>query len=106
MITVMVIQVLWVGEEVEAEKSDARLFQPILPDNSPPIPIRDDYWLPLPVVPSDNNFIKPQLAPKSQFSPKTKPHLPPKPIIDDFARPLTKIIDDKKNTMQIIPKKC
>ena len=99
MITVMVIQVLWVGEEVEAEKSDARLFQPILPDNSPPIPIRDDYWLPLPVVPSDNNFIKPQLAPKSQFSPKTKPHLPPNPIIDDFARPLTKIIDDKKNAM-------
>ena len=84
---------------VKSRKSDARLFQPILPDNSPPIPIRDDYWLPLPVVPSGNNFIKPQLAPKSQFSPKTKPHLPPNPIIDDFARPLTKFIDDKKNAM-------
>ena len=37
--------------------------------------------------------------------PKTKPQLPPKPIIDNFARPLTKIIDDEKNTIQIIPKK-
>ena len=47
-------------------------------------------------MPSDNNFINPQLPPKLQFSPKTKQQLPPKPIIDDFARPLTKIIDDKK----------
>ena len=31
--------------------------------------------------------------------------LQPKPIIDNFARPLTKIIDDEKNTIQIIPKK-
>ena len=76
-----------------------------MPNTSPPAPIRDNYWLPLPFVPSDNNFLKPQLTPKPQFSPKTKPQLPPKPIIDNFVRPLTKIIDDKKNTMQIIPKK-
>ena len=37
--------------------------------------------------------------------PKTKPQLPPKPIIDNFAKPLTKIIDDEKNTIQIIPRK-
>ena len=60
---------------------------------------------PLPVGLSDNNFIKPQLPPKPQFLPKTKPQLPPKPIIDNFARPLTKIIDDEKNTIQIITKK-
>ena len=60
---------------------------------------------PPPVGLSDNNFIKPQLPPKPQFLPKTKPQLPPKPIIDNFARPLTKIIDDEKNTIQIIPKK-
>ena len=56
-------------------------------------------------MPSDDNFIKPQLPPKPQFSPKTKPQLPPKPILDDFARPLTNIIDDKKNTIEIIPTK-
>ena len=81
---------------VKSRKSNARLFQPIFPDTLPPTPIRDDYWLPPPVVPSDNNFINPQLPPKLQFSPKTKQQLPPKLIIDDFARPLTKIIDDKK----------
>ena len=76
-----------------------------MPDNPPPTPIRDDYWLPLSAVPSDNNFIKPQLPLKPQFLPKKKPQLPPKPIIDDFSRPLTNIIDDKKNTIQIISKK-
>ena len=90
---------------VKSRKSNAGLFQPILPDTLPPTPNRDDYWPPPPVGPSDNNFIKLQLPPKRQFSPKTKPQLPPKPIIDNFARPLTKIIDDQKNTIQIIPKK-
>ena len=81
---------------VKSRNKNAGLFQLILPDTLPPTPIRDNYWLPPPVVPSDDNFIKPQLPPKPQFSPKTKPQLPPKPIIDDFARPLTNIIDDKK----------
>ena len=60
---------------------------------------------PPPVGPSDINFIKPQLPSKPQFLPKTKLQLPPKPIIDNFARPLTKIIDNEKNVIQIIPKK-
>ena len=90
---------------VKSRKSDVGLFQPILPDNPPPTHIRDDYWPPPSSVPSDNNFIKPQLPSKPQFSPKKKSQVPPKPIIDDFARPLTKIIDDKKNTIQTIPKK-
>ena len=81
---------------VKSRKSDVGLFQPILPDNPPPTHIRDDYWPPPSSVPSDNNFIKPQLPSKPQFSPKKKSQVPPKPIIDDFARPLTKIIDDKK----------
>ena len=90
---------------VKSRKSDVGLFQPILPDNPPPTHIRDDYWPPPSSVPSDNNFIKPQLPSKPQFSPKKKSQVPPKPIIDDFARPLTKIIDDKKNTIRIISKK-
>ena len=90
---------------VKSRKSDVGLFQPILPDNPPPTHIRDDYWPPPSSVPSDNNFIKPQLPSKPQFSPKKRSQVPPKPIIDDFARPLTKIIDDKKNTIRIISKK-
>ena len=81
------------------------LFQPTLPDTLALTPNRDDYWLPPLVGPSDNNFIKSQLPPKPQFLPKTKPQLTPKPMIDHFAWPVTKIIDDKKNTIQIIPKK-
>ena len=90
---------------VKYRKSNVGLFQPILPDTLPPTPNRDDYWPPPPVGPSDNNFIKPQLPPKHQFLQKRKPKLPPKPIIDNFAQPLTKIINDEKNTIQIIPKK-
>ena len=90
---------------VKSRKNDVGLFQPILPDTLPPTPNRDNYWLPPPVGPSGINFIKPQLRPKPRFLPKTKPQLPPKPIIDNFAKPLTKIIDDEKNTIQIIPRK-
>ena len=81
------------------------LFQPTLPDTLALTPNRDDYWSPPLVGPSDNNFIKSQLPPKPQFLPKTKPQLTPKPMIDHFARPVSKIIDDEKNTIQIIPKK-
>ena len=55
---------------VKSRKSDAGLFQSILPDTLPPTPIRDDYWLPPSVVASDNNSIKLQLPPKPQFLPK------------------------------------
>ena len=68
---------------VKSRKSDVGLVQPILPDTPPPTRNRGNYWLPPPVGPSDINFIKPQLPPKPQFSPKTKPQLPPKPIIDN-----------------------
>ena len=55
---------------VKARKSDIGLFQPVLPDIPPPTPDRNDYWLPPPVVPADNNFIKPQLPPKPQLPKK------------------------------------
>ena len=54
-------------------------------------------------MPADDNFIKPQLPPKPQLP--TKPQLPPKPLIDAFARPLTKIVEAKKNKIEIITKK-
>ena len=54
-------------------------------------------------MPADDNFIKPQLPPKPQLP--TKPQLPPKPLIDAFARPLTKIVEAKKNKIEIIAKK-
>ena len=54
-------------------------------------------------MPADNNFIKPQLLPKAELL--TKPQLPPELLLDEFARPLTKIIDAKKNNIEIIPKK-
>ena len=82
---------------VKSRKSDVGLFQPILPHNPPPTPNRGNHWPPSLVGSSDINFIKPQLPPKPQFSPKAKPQLPPKPIKDIFARPLTKIIYDEKN---------
>ena len=75
---------------VKSRKSDAGFFQPILPDTQ---------------YSSGNNFIRLQLPPKPQFSPKRKLQLQPKRIMDDFARPLSKVIDDKKNIIQIIPKK-
>ena len=90
---------------VKSRKIDVGLFQPILPDTPPSSPNRDDYWPPTNVGPSDINFIKPRLPPKPQLLPKAKLQLPSKPIIDHFSRPLTKIIDDDKKAVQIIPKK-
>ena len=46
------------------------------------------------VGPSNTNFITPQ---------KPKPEIAP--LIDKYARPITQIIDDKKNAINIIPKK-
>ena len=55
---------------VKSRKSDAGLFQPMLPNTPPPAPIRDDYWPPPPVVPYDKNFIKPQLLQNHNFHQK------------------------------------
>ena len=88
---------------VKARRSDIGLFQPVLPDTSPPTPDRNDYWPPHPVVPADNNFIKPHLLPKPKLP--AKPQLPPKLLLDEFPRPLTKTIVAKKNKIKLIPKK-
>ena len=53
-------------------------------------------------MPANDNFIKPKLPPKPQLP--TKPRLLPKSELDEFARPLTKIIDAKKNKIEIFPK--
>ena len=74
-----------------------------MPDTSPPTPDRNDYWPPHPVVPADNNFIKPHLLPKPKLP--AKPQLPPKLLLDEFPRPLTKTIVAKKNKIKLIPKK-
>ena len=58
----------------------------------PPTPIRDNFWPPPSVEPSDEIFIRPELS-------DTK-----RPLTDDFSRPLTKIIDSKKNKIEVIPK--
>ena len=68
-----------------------------MPDKPPPTPIRDDYFPPLPVDLADDSFALPDVP--------NKPPIPPKPVLDTFSRPLTKIIDPKKNKIQIIPKK-
>ena len=56
---------------VKSRKSDAGLFKPILPDTPPPTPNRYDddyyYYFPIPPGPSDFNFIKPKLPPKSDL---------------------------------------
>ena len=75
---------------------------------APPTPIRDDYFPPPPVDLADDSFILPDVQTKPPVPPKpviTKPKIAPKPVLDSFSRPLTKIIDSKKNKIQIIPKK-
>ena len=48
-----------------------------------------------PVVPADDSFIRPG----------DLPDVPQTPIIDKFSRPLTKMADDRKNTIEVTPKK-
>ena len=50
-------------------------FRPVLPDMQTPTPIRDDFWPPLPVEPSHENFIRPEVS-------DTK-----RPLRDYFSRP-------------------
>ena len=66
-------------------------FRPVLLDMLPPTPIRDDFWSPLPVEPSDESFIRPEVS-------DTKITLR-----DYFSRPLTKIVDTKKYKIEVIP---
>ena len=68
-----------------------------MPDKPPPTPLRDDYFPPPPVDLADDSFGLPDVP--------NKPPIPPKRVLDTFSRPLTKIIDPKKNKIQIIPKK-
>ena len=56
---------------VKARKSDIGLWQSVLLDTPPPTLDRNDCWAPPPVVPADNNFIKPQLPPKTSIINKT-----------------------------------
>ena len=67
-------------------------FRPVLPDMPPPSPIRDNCWPPPSVEPPDEIFIRPEVS-------DTK-----RPLTDDFSRPLTKIIDSKKNKIEVTPK--
>ena len=75
-------------------KSDAGLFKPVLPDTLPPTPPSPDYFPPPPVQLLDDSFLTPN-----------KPPIPKKALLDQFSRPLTKIIDPKKNKIEIVPKK-
>ena len=53
---------------------------------------------PLPVDLADDSFALPDAPTKSPIATK--------PVLSNFSRPLTKIIDSKKNKIQIIPKKA
>ena len=79
-----------------------------MPNTLPSTPIRDDYSPPPPVDLADNSLALPDVPNKPPIPPKpviSKPPILPKPVLDTFSRPLTKIIDSKKNKIQIIPKK-
>ena len=59
------------------------------------------------IQPSRNKFflvLDGSLSPLRNRLPNIAP-LPSRPSIDNFARPLTRIIDDKSNTIEITPKK-
>ena len=78
-------------------KATGRPSMPGMPDTPPSTPIRDDYFPLPPVDLADDSFALPDVP--------NKPLIPPKPVLDTFSRPLTKIIDSKKNKIQIIPEK-
>ena len=66
----------------------------LFPDEfpSPPGP---DFFEPPPVFPADDSFIRPD----------DLPDVPQISIVDKFSRPLTKMVDDRKNTIEITSKK-
>ena len=58
-----------------------------------------------PNTPRETSFLFPEsLSPLRNRLPNIAP-LPSRPSIDNFARPLTRIIDDKTNTIEFTPKK-
>ena len=66
----------------------------LFPDefSSPPGP---DFFEPPPVAPADDSLIRLDDLPDELQT----------PIIDKFSRPLTKMVDDRKNTIEVTPKK-
>ena len=95
-------------QTVRAKSIGRKSDNPILPDTPPPAPITDDYFPPPPVDLADDSFVLPDVRTKPLITPKpviTKPTIVPKAVLDSFSWPLTKIINSKKNKIQIIPKK-
>lgn len=82
---------------VKGSISDDGRFIPVSPDTLPPALVRDYYFPHPPVDLADDSFALPD-AP-------TKPPIATKTVLYNFSRPLTKIIDSKRNKIQIIPKK-
>ena len=76
------------------------------PDTPPATPYGGDFIPHPPYSPSETSFLFPDgsLSPLRNRLPNIAP-LPSRPSIDNFARPLTRIIDDKSNTIEITPKK-
>ena len=77
---------------LKKRRNEEDCFRPVLPDTLPPSPIGDDFWLPPPVEPFGERFIRPEVS-------DTK-----RPLRYDFSRPLMKIIDSKKNKIEVIKK--
>ena len=69
---------------VKKRRREEDRFRPVLPDTPPPTSIRDDFWPPPSVEPSDEGFIKTEVS-------DTK-----RPLRDGFSRSLTKVIDSEK----------
>ena len=89
-------------------KATGRPSMPRMLDTPPSTPIRDEYSPPPPADLADDSFALPDVPNKPPIPPKpviSKPPILPKPVLDTFSRSLTKIIDSKKNKIQIIPKK-
>ena len=76
------------------------------PDAPPATPYGGDFIPHPPYSPHEASFLFPDgsLSPLRNRLPNNAP-LPSRPSIDNFARPLTRIIDDKSNTVEITPKK-
>ena len=76
------------------------------PDTPLTTPYSGDYIPHPPYSPRETSFLflDGSLSPLRNRLPNIAP-LPSRSSIDNFARPLTRIIDDKSNTIEITPKK-
>ena len=76
------------------------------PDTLPATPYRDNYIPHPPDTPRETSFLFPEgsLSLLQNRLPNLA-RLPSRRTIDNFARPLTRIIDEKSNTIEITPKK-